>query len=78
MIESSVQLSLLRRVVVLLSTLIVKKTMNVKLRKMNKKLKNIEQNISKTTTAIESYTVTTKTSSRLKKQCNDDRAREVH
>jgi hypothetical protein len=45
MIESSLQLSLLRRVIVLLSTLIVKKTMNVKFKEMNKKLKNIEQNI---------------------------------
>jgi hypothetical protein len=66
MIESSLQLSLLRRVIVLLSMLIVKKAMNVKLRKMNKRLKNIEQNISKTMTAIESYAATTKTSSRLK------------
>ncbi len=65
MIESSLQLSLLRRVVVLLSTLIVKKTMNVKLRKMNKRFKSIEQNINKTTTAIESYAATTKTNSRL-------------
>jgi hypothetical protein len=33
MIESSLQLSLLRRVIVLLSTLIVKKMMNVKFKK---------------------------------------------
>jgi hypothetical protein len=65
MIESSVQLSLLRRVVVLLSTLIVKKTMNVKLKKMNKRIKNIEQNINKTTTTIESYAATAKTNNRL-------------
>jgi hypothetical protein len=67
MIDSSLQLSLLRRVVVLLSTLIVKKAMNVKFKKMNKKFKSIEQNISKTMTAIESYAATTKTNSRLKK-----------
>ncbi len=66
MIDSSLQLSLLRRVIVLLSTLIVKKTMNVKFKKMNKKFKSIEQNISKTTTAIESYAATTKMNSRLK------------
>jgi hypothetical protein len=65
MIESSLQLSLLRRVVVLLSTLIVKKTMNIKLRKMNKKFKSIEQNINKTTTTIESYAATAKTNSKL-------------
>jgi hypothetical protein len=65
MIESSLQLSLFRRVIVLLSTLIVKKAMNVKLRKMNKRFKSIEQNINKTTTAIESYAATTKTSSRF-------------
>ncbi len=65
MIELSLQLSLLRRVVVLLSMLIVKKTMNVKLWKMNKNFKNIEQNINKTTKTIESYAATTKTSSRL-------------
>jgi hypothetical protein len=67
MIESSLQLSLLRRVIVLLLTLIVKKAMNVKLRKMNKRFKSIEQNINKTTTTIESYAATTKTNSRLKK-----------
>jgi hypothetical protein len=66
MIDSSLQLSLLRRVIVLLSTLIVKKAMNVELKKMNKRFRNIEQNISKTTTAIELYAATTKTSSRLK------------
>jgi hypothetical protein len=66
MIESSLQLSLLRRVVVLLSTLIVKKAMNVIFREMNKRFRSIEQNISKTTTAIESYAATTKTSIRLK------------
>jgi uncharacterized membrane protein len=67
MIDSSLQLSLLRRVIVLLSTLIVKKAMNVKFKEMNKKFKSIEQNISKTTTTIKSYTATTKTSSKLKK-----------
>jgi hypothetical protein len=61
----SLQLSLLRRVVVLLSTLIVKKAVNVKLKKMNKKFKNIEQNIDKITTAIESYAAATKTNSKL-------------
>jgi hypothetical protein len=67
MIESSLQLSLFRRVVVLLSTLIVEKTINAKFKKMNKRFKNIEQNINKTTTAIESYATTAKTKSRLKK-----------
>jgi uncharacterized protein len=67
MIDSSLQLFLLRRVVVLLSTLIVEKTINAKLRKMNKRFKNIEQNISKTITAIESYATTAKTENRLKK-----------
>jgi hypothetical protein len=67
MIESSLQLSLLRRVIVLLSTLIVKKAMNVKFKEMNKRFKSIEQNINKTTTAIESYAATTKTSSKLRK-----------
>jgi cytochrome bd-type quinol oxidase subunit 1 len=65
MIYSSLQLSLLRCVVVLLLMLIVKKAMNVKLKEMNKKFKSIEQNINKTTTAIESYVVTTKTNSKL-------------
>ncbi len=67
MIDSSMQLSLLRRVVVLLSTFIVEKTVNAKLKKMNKRFKNIEQNISKITTAIESYAAIAKTKSRLKK-----------
>jgi hypothetical protein len=67
MIDSSMQLSLLRRVVVLLSTLIVEKTMNAKFKEMNKRFKNIEQNINKTTTAIESYAAIAKTRSRLKK-----------
>jgi hypothetical protein len=66
MIDSSMQLSLLRRVVVLLSTLIVEKTIDAKLKKMNKRFKNIEQNISKTTTAIESYAIIAKTRNRLK------------
>jgi hypothetical protein len=65
MIESSLQLSLLCRVIVLLSTLIVKKAMNVKFKEMNKRFKSIEQNINKTTTAIESYVATTKTNSRF-------------
>ncbi len=38
--------------------------MNVKLKKMNKKFRNIEQNINKTTRAIESYAATTKTNNR--------------
>jgi hypothetical protein len=63
-IDSSLQLSLLRRVVVLLSTLIVKMTINVKFKEMNKRFKNIEQNINKTTTAIESYAAVTKTKNR--------------
>jgi predicted translin family RNA/ssDNA-binding protein len=67
MIESSLQLSLLRRVVMLLSTLIVKKVVNVKFEKMNKKFKNIEQNINKITTTIKSYAATTKTNSKFKK-----------
>jgi hypothetical protein len=66
MIDSSMQLSLLRRVVVLLSTLIVEKTMNAEFKKMNKRFKTIEQNINKTTTAIESYATIAKTKSRLK------------
>jgi hypothetical protein len=65
MIELSLQLSLRRRVVVLLSTLSVKKAVNVKLKEMNKKFKNIEQNIDKITTTIESYAATTKTSSKF-------------
>ncbi len=67
MIKLNLQLSLLRRVIVLLSTLIVKKTMNVKLKEMNKKFKSIEQNINKTTTTIESNAAMTKTSSKLEK-----------
>jgi hypothetical protein len=67
MIDSSLQLSLLRRVIVLLSTLIVEKTINAEFKKMNKKFKNIEQNINKMTTAIESYATTAKIESRLKK-----------
>ncbi len=39
--------------------------MNVKLRKINKKFENIEQNINKITTTIESYAATTKTNSKL-------------
>jgi hypothetical protein len=73
MIDASLQLSLLRRVVVLLSALIVEKTMNAKLKEMNKKLKNIEQNISKTTTAIESYAAIAKTKSRIKKNATSTR-----
>ncbi len=64
MIDLNLQLSLLRRVIVLLSTLIANKAMNVKFKKMNKRFRSIEQNIKKTTTAIESYVATTKTSSR--------------
>ncbi len=67
MIDSSLQLFLLCRVVVLFSTLIVQKIINTKLKKINKKFKNIEQNINKTTTAIESYATTAKTKNRLKK-----------
>jgi hypothetical protein len=47
MIDASLQLSLLRRVIVLLSALIVEKTMNAKFKEMNKRFKNIEQNINK-------------------------------
>jgi hypothetical protein len=68
MIDSSLQLSLLRRVIVLLSTLTMKRAMNVKFKEMNKRFKSIEQNINKTTTTIESYAATTKTSSRLKEK----------
>ncbi len=64
MIDASLQLSLLRRVVVLLSALIVEKTVNAEFREMNKRFKSIEQNISKTTTAIESYAAIAKTKSR--------------
>ncbi len=67
MIESNLKLSLLRRVVVLLSTLFLKKAMNVKFKKMNNRFKSIKQNINKTTTTIESYAATTKTNSRLEK-----------
>jgi hypothetical protein len=66
MIDSSLQLSLLRRVVVLLSTLIVEMTVNAEFKKMNKRFKNIEQNINKTTTAIESYAAIVKTKNRTK------------
>jgi hypothetical protein len=66
MIDSNLQLSLLRRVVVLLSTLIVEKTINAKFKKMNKRFKNIEQNINKTTTTIESYAAVAKTKNRIK------------
>ncbi len=65
MIDSSMQLSLLRRVIVLFSTLIVEKIMNAELKKMNKRFKNVEQNISKITTTIESYAAVAKTKSRL-------------
>jgi TPP-dependent indolepyruvate ferredoxin oxidoreductase alpha subunit len=65
MIDLSLQLSLLHRVVVLLSTLIVEKTVNAEFKKMNKRFRNIEQNINKTTTTIESYATTAKTESRL-------------
>jgi hypothetical protein len=73
MIDSSLQLSLLRRVVVLLSTLIVEKTVNAKLKKMNKRFKNIEQNINKTTTAIESYAAIAKTKSRTEENATTTR-----
>jgi hypothetical protein len=73
MIDSSMQLSLLRRVVVLLSTLIVEKTMNAELKKMNKRFKNIEQNINKTTTAIESYAAVAKTKDRLEESATTTR-----
>jgi hypothetical protein len=63
MIDSSVQLSLLRRI---LSTLIVEKTVNAKFKEMNKRFKNIEQNINKTTLTIESYATITKTKNRIK------------
>ncbi len=67
MIDANLQLSLLRRVVVLLSALIVEKTMNAEFKEMNKRFKNIEQNINKITTAIESYAAIAKTKSRLEK-----------
>jgi hypothetical protein len=47
MIDLSLQLSLLRRVIVLLSTLIVKKTMNVKFKKMNKNSKALNKTSAK-------------------------------
>jgi hypothetical protein len=68
MIDSSLQLSLLRRVVVLFSTLIVEMTINAKFKKMNKRYKNIEQNISKMTTTIESYAAVAKMKSRTEKK----------
>ncbi len=67
MINASLQLSLLRRVVVLFSTLIVETTIHAKLKKMNKRFKNIEQNINKMTTTIESYATIAKTKNRIKK-----------
>jgi FKBP-type peptidyl-prolyl cis-trans isomerase (trigger factor) len=73
MIDSSLQLSLLRRVVVLLSTLIVEKTIDAELRKMNKRFKNIEQNISKTTTTIEFYAAIAKIESRVKEDATTTR-----
>jgi hypothetical protein len=73
MIDASLQLSLLRRVVVLLLTLIVEKTINAKFKEMNKKFKNIEQNINKKTTAIESYAAIAKTKSRLKENATTTR-----
>jgi hypothetical protein len=66
MIDLSLQLSLLRRVIVLLSTLIVEKTINAKFKEMNKRFKNIEQNINKITTTIKSYAAIAKTRSRIK------------
>ncbi len=66
MINANLQLSLLRRVVVLLSVLIVEKTVNAKFKEMNKRFKNIEQNINKITTTIESYVAIAKTKNRLK------------
>jgi mevalonate kinase len=45
----------------------VKKAVNVKFKKMNKKFKNFEQNIDKITKAIESYAAATKTNNKLEK-----------
>jgi hypothetical protein len=73
MIDASLQLSLLRHVVVLLSALIVEKTVNAEFKKMNKRFKNIEQNINKITTAIESYAAIAKTKSRLKENATTTR-----
>jgi hypothetical protein len=72
-IDLNLQLSLLRRVVVLLSTLIVEKTINAELKKMSEKFKNIEQNINKTTTTIKSYTTIAKTKNRLKENATTTR-----
>jgi hypothetical protein len=77
MIDANLQLSLLRRVVVLLLALIVEKTMNTEFKEMNKRFKNIKQNINKTTTTIESYAAIAKSKSRFKKKRHDDEIREV-
>jgi hypothetical protein len=63
-INSNLQLLLMRCVVMLLSTLIVEKTINAQFKEMNKRFKNIEQNNNKMTTSIESYAKITKTKSR--------------
>ncbi len=73
MIDSSLQLSLLRRVAVLLPALIVEKTIDAELREMNKRLRNIEQNISKTTTAIEFYAAAAKIESRIEENATTTR-----
>ncbi len=60
-IDVSTSLSLLQRVNVLLSTLIVKRQMTLTLKKMNIRLNNIERNTAKTIITLISYAIATKT-----------------
>jgi hypothetical protein len=62
-IDVSTSLSLLQRVDVLLSTLIVKKQMTLTLKKMNIRLNNIERNTAKIIIILISYAIATKTKS---------------
>ncbi len=61
-IDVSASLSLLQRVDVLLSTLIVKKQISLTLKKINIKLNNIERNTTKIIITLIFYVVVTKTS----------------
>jgi hypothetical protein len=65
-IDVSTSLSLLQRVNVLLSTLIVKKQMTLTLKKMNIRLNNIERNTAKIIITLISYAIATKTKSQRK------------
>ncbi len=60
-IDVSISLSLLQRVDVLLSTLIVKKQISLTLKKINIRLNNIERNIAKIIITLIFYAVATKT-----------------